>query len=552
MHFLFILLTFRIILNLYGFDIIPFLSSNDEVAIQDPSIYLNKFGEFKALSFYGQLIDQVYAHHPPIFVWTQTQYFKIFGFNQYTLRIPAILYSIISLSFISFNLNIISEIGLASKKITNLLILVILLEPTYLSWSRFGRNDCLANLFLSISITLLLLFFKKFIYKNIIKNGDIYKKIFSKDLSYLISSSIFLGLAISTHLQYFLGYFFLIAFLTLLGRFFIPLKDIFVILFIPPFLTLFIWILAFKKNLILSIQVLNDIQENFSGHELIISGLNKIIFANGKFNPQMFFHQGGTLLILNFFAYFLTLIFFLNFIYIFIKNLNSYTPQINKLKNQIQTISNAYIKKQWVYLSVSINIIQITLIIYKYGIGTSRFYSFLPITSLTIPILLNWCLRKYKFKSFRVLLKIILITFIPINLFLMISYFALVNHRMKNDNFNYNIVENYIKKLSPEIKNGIAAPPIFWLAMQKILVDKKIHIIDNGFAIERNLTPKKRLKNISEQTIDLVILSKKSSLVNLLDKSNSGFVRTNKDLNLKGVNYLIYKKLLFQKISGRN
>ena len=43
--------------NLYGFDIIPFLSSNDEVAIQDPSIYLNKFGEFKALNNVSIKID---------------------------------------------------------------------------------------------------------------------------------------------------------------------------------------------------------------------------------------------------------------------------------------------------------------------------------------------------------------------------------------------------------------------------------------------------------------------------------------------------------------
>ena len=545
-HLLLVICTLRTILNIYGFDVVPFLSSNDEVLIQDPSIYFNKIGEFKALSFYGYLIDKVDSHHPPLFIWSQAKLFNNFGISQYTLRLPAILYSIISLCFISYSLRIVYSIGLTSKFFSNLLTLIIFLDPTYLSWSRFGRNDCLSNLFISGSILFLLLGYKNTIHKYLNSEYLTKKKLIKTSFKFYIPSALLLGLSISTHLQYIFGYIFFIFYMFLIVRHFISYKYIFYILILPPLLSLIIWYLAFKNYLISSFEVLNNIQSKFSGIESFINGLNSIV-NEGKFDPQVFFHKGGTLLIFTLNIYFLAILILFIILTKYLinhnfKNLNLIKANFSKVSNQNKKIMKRIIFKNWLYLSIIVVVIHLNLIIFKYGLTTSRFYSFIPISIILLPILINWILKKYKFNFLKIFINLFLLLLLILNSILTYSYFNLVKSRIANPLNNYAILENEVKILSPKIKFGVAAPPNFWLAMHRNLKNKNIHIIDSGFIIESQISKEDRLKNIKKQNIDFIIIKKDSDLIYLLNSTNSGFRQSKDEINIKNANYLVYER----------
>lgn len=535
-YFILTIFTLRTIFNFYGFNIVPFLSINDEVIIQDPSIYFNKIGEFKALSFFGYLIDKIDSHHPPLFVWSQSQFFNIFGFNQFTLRYPSIIYSLISLSLIIYSLKILSQIELCSKKFIDLFIMIILLDPTYLSWSRMGRNDCLANLFFTASITLLLLGYENSIHKYLTNKKFSKDKIIFISVSYYISASIFLGLSIATHIQYIFGYFFLIAYIFLIGKEFIAFKHIFYILVIPPSIFLLIWIMAFKNNLISSFEILNTIQSKFSGTETIIIKINAL-FQNG-INGQVFSHMGGTLLIFNIIAYLLA------FLIIILLFSNFFKIKSLCFSDKLKVLNKETILQKWVYLSIFILLLHLSLLVFKFGLNTSRFYSFIPISIIAMPILIQWILEKYNFIFFRKFISFILFSFLFMNSFLTFSYLNLISKRIIDPSYNYNKVENSIKELSKNIKYGIAAPPVFWLAMHRNLEDKNIHIIDNGFAMEKFISKQDRFNNITKQNIDFVLISQNSDLINFIENRNSGFIKIKKELNFKNNNYKIYKKLI--------
>jgi 4-amino-4-deoxy-L-arabinose transferase-like glycosyltransferase len=138
----------RIILVWYGFDRLPFLSSNDEVLYNDAAVAMSKGFGLVAKSLAGTMdLGKIYGHHPPLFPLIQSVIFRLFGFSAFTLRALGIacfiLYSIlfIVLLYRLKNIGIYDDFSFFSTD------LLFISDPTSFDYARWGRPDSLALFF---------------------------------------------------------------------------------------------------------------------------------------------------------------------------------------------------------------------------------------------------------------------------------------------------------------------------------------------------------------------------------------------------------------------
>jgi len=540
----------RLILNAYGFDVVPFLSNADEVIIQDQSYYLHQHGVFKAMSFYGQLIDKTGSHHPPLFLWIQSGLFDLFGFNPSSLRLPSIIYSAASIAVLLYCIFTISAAGLAGKAFARLVAIIALIDPTYITWSRFGRHDTLANLLFCISLAFLM---KSYLWSiraatscRTLAGSELINTVNdtnlpAKALWSLLASSILIGLSLSTHLQAVYGYLFYISFLFLIGRTYLPLSLILLCVATPVVVFCSLWACAYNENIAYSVEVFNVIQRQFAGSQNWPSVLSLIFNSSGSFNAQKFSHLGGSMLIYHGFAYFLAIVALCTFLLSNIqhtcfadsKKLNMYSFSTG---NVISLSTDA-----WAILGIFAFALQLFLIYFKYGVGASRFYCFYPSTILMTPIILEWITTKCPNLVFRRFTLISLTLLIVINIGLLASYTKVVHSRIYTN--KYAQVEDVVGSLTGSVEHGVALPPVFWLAAHVKLPGKNIQVIENGFVMWGALDTEAKVDLLNKQKLDIIILPEKSSLVTSLEESNGGF-RIVDAKSILGSKYLVLRRSL--------
>ena len=542
----------RVLLNIYGFNVVPFASNPDEVIIQDPALFFYRIGQFKALSYYGQLIDVVDSHHPPLFIWLQAFIFHLRGFDLIALRLPSILYSVASLAVVAYSLWLVAAVGLASKRLIKLFIVILFLDPNYLSWSRFGRHDTLANLFMSIAIAMLLISYSNSpiaCYNSDIGLVNPGKKVRNtlrpgQMAAVLLASAVFMGLSLSSHLQSIYGYAFYLGYLLLVGRKYIPTSIASLCAVIPIATLIVLWAYAFRDDIPYSLEVFNAIQSKFKGDQDWVRTISSLSVDN-RFDARRFSIIGGSLLIFHILAYTAALICAALLVCDKIKLNNKKRPVSPHPSTVSLGVSTSVPIESWLFLGIASLSLQIILIIYKFGLGTSRFYIFYPITIVVTPILLDWIGKHKGVESLALpFTRLFLILIILFNFVLLASYAKLVHSRLATN--KYDQVYEAIGSYSGTIKNGLAVPHVFWLAAHQLLPDKNIQVIDNGFVIEQGMDADRRFALIKKQDLDVVVIGRSSALSGPLDDPSSGYRKSEKQLNVLGKSYNVYEKTAAQ------
>ena len=124
-----LLIILRVIIGWYGFDTLPLISNNDEVIIQDPAVSLSQGTGLIAPSFKGLIINDLYAHHPPIFIWIQAIIFRLLGFSEFSLRGLGVTSGFISIIILILVLRTLYQINLINKADLVLSTMMVIFDP---------------------------------------------------------------------------------------------------------------------------------------------------------------------------------------------------------------------------------------------------------------------------------------------------------------------------------------------------------------------------------------------------------------------------------------
>ena len=114
-----------------GYDRLPQLSVvGDGPLIQDPALALARGQGMSAPSFAGMLNwENIYAHHPPVYLFVQSIMFRIFGFTPFALRSIGIL-SVMIYTCVSVLIMLkLHQMRLASLKPILIASVFIMFEP---------------------------------------------------------------------------------------------------------------------------------------------------------------------------------------------------------------------------------------------------------------------------------------------------------------------------------------------------------------------------------------------------------------------------------------
>jgi 4-amino-4-deoxy-L-arabinose transferase-like glycosyltransferase len=136
----------RLVLCFYGYDRRPLLTTPDEAIVQDAAVALARGEGWRATSFEGLEIADLYANHPPLFVLVQGAIFKCFGFSPATLRLPGIVESLLATLLLGAILRSLLTAGLVDRFGALLAALLLLADPFVIVLARIGRMEHLAAL----------------------------------------------------------------------------------------------------------------------------------------------------------------------------------------------------------------------------------------------------------------------------------------------------------------------------------------------------------------------------------------------------------------------
>jgi 4-amino-4-deoxy-L-arabinose transferase-like glycosyltransferase len=542
-YFVIGLLTVRILLNFYGFDTVPFIGNNDEVITQDPAIYLARFGQFKALSFHGQLIDVIDSHYPPLFPWTQAILFHLAGFNEATVILPGIFYGCLSVVLLVYSLHLIASSGLTRLWISRIFMLVIIFDPSYLVLSRFGRVDTLANAFLSIALAMILLSYRNVHQTNFVQASSPHKADMSDPIELgrpwkpslisglkspdflMLLAALFIGLSLSTYTIHVYSFAFYIAFLLLIGRKYLRRSILILCSIVPLFTFMVLWFAAFKDDLVYSFFTHNIIASQNPPPSNILSTITVTLTNMQKFGTR------GSILLLSLFAFLIGLACFITLTLQAIKKARNHSISIEEPTRDISKLTPAELQS-WVYLGIFAFALQIVLIVFRLGLRLSGFF---PITIIMAPVMISWLLDQPGFRFLTLALsRLALAAILTVNLIFILSYTKLVQSRLSTH--SYQQVRVAISTLAGSVDKGILVPPAFWLAAHQQLPEKNIQI-DINFIPK---TPEQRIALYKDQNLDLLVVKSKSELEEAINKSGSGFIRSEKKFNIIGNSYSVY------------
>jgi 4-amino-4-deoxy-L-arabinose transferase-like glycosyltransferase len=130
----------------------------DEVTINDPAIALSRGQGLRAPSFSGSAfgLDHFYAHFPPLYIWTESLVFRIFGVSVYSLRLTTTVMGILACATFLFIAWCLCRWGLADPVTMSFAACLYTLNASVIALHRIARMDTMVE-FLALASLLFVL-----------------------------------------------------------------------------------------------------------------------------------------------------------------------------------------------------------------------------------------------------------------------------------------------------------------------------------------------------------------------------------------------------------
>lgn len=154
--FLFLLHAFFMLYRYGQIPVAPVIG--DEVIINDPAIALSHGQGLIAPSFVDSAvgIDRLYAHFPPIYLFTEALAFRAFGVSVYSLRLTTTVMDLLAVAAFLFLLWCLYRWRLAGWMTAISVAMIYTLNATVTTLHRIARMESMIELFLLIALTCVL------------------------------------------------------------------------------------------------------------------------------------------------------------------------------------------------------------------------------------------------------------------------------------------------------------------------------------------------------------------------------------------------------------
>jgi len=166
----------------------------DEVTINDPAIALSRGQGLIGPSFGGSVfgLDRLYAHFPPVYIWTEAIAFRAFGVSVYSLRLTTTVMGILACAVFLLIVWCLYRWKLADPIAACFAACLYPLNASVLALHRIARMDSMVEFFALAS----LLFVLASIFGNSARNSAGNER---KRLVLLVAGAISAGLCLATH-----------------------------------------------------------------------------------------------------------------------------------------------------------------------------------------------------------------------------------------------------------------------------------------------------------------------------------------------------------------
>jgi 4-amino-4-deoxy-L-arabinose transferase-like glycosyltransferase len=173
----------------------------DEVTINDPAIALSRGQGLSAPSFGGNPfgLDHLYAHFPPVYLWTQSLVFRAFGVSVYSLRSTTTVMGILACAIFLFIAWCLCRWKFADPVTTGLAACLYTLNASVIALHRIARMDSMVEAFALASLLFVLAgIFRPF--DSAAHDGaDLPNETRKKRLTLILAGAISAGLCVATH-----------------------------------------------------------------------------------------------------------------------------------------------------------------------------------------------------------------------------------------------------------------------------------------------------------------------------------------------------------------
>ena len=173
----------------------------DEVTINDPAIALSRGQGLRAPSFGGSAfgLDHFYAHFPPLYIWTESLVFRVFGVSAYSLRLTTTVMGILACATFLFISWCLCRWRLADPVTMSFAACLYTLNASVIALHRIARMDTMVEFFALASLLFVLAsIFSRF--DSAVRdagNGSTADQ--NRSLVLLLAGAISAGLCIATH-----------------------------------------------------------------------------------------------------------------------------------------------------------------------------------------------------------------------------------------------------------------------------------------------------------------------------------------------------------------
>src|SRR5882757_10973380 len=126
----------------------------DEVTINDPAIALSRGQGLSAPSFGGNPfgLDHLYAHFPPVYLWTESLVLRALGVSVYSLRLTTTVMGILACAIFLFIMWCLCRWKLADPVTASFAACLYTLNASVIALHRIARMDSMVELFALTSL----------------------------------------------------------------------------------------------------------------------------------------------------------------------------------------------------------------------------------------------------------------------------------------------------------------------------------------------------------------------------------------------------------------
>ena len=167
----------------------------DEVTINDPAIALSLGQGLSAPSFGGSAfgLDHLYAHFPPVYIWTESLVFRALGVSVYSLRSTTTVMGILACAIFLFTVWCLCRWKLADPVTASFAACLYTLNASVIALHRIARMDSMVEFFALASLLFVLAgIFSRF-------GVDLGNETRKKRFALLLTGAISAGLCMATH-----------------------------------------------------------------------------------------------------------------------------------------------------------------------------------------------------------------------------------------------------------------------------------------------------------------------------------------------------------------